>query len=199
MSNDTVARQLLRRARYRRIGVGFAVVLLFSILADRLRTFEGRGTDWDAYDGKRVAVVDVTDGDSIVVTSGDGTKTRLRMIGVDAPEMSDKSYWSDRATDYTRARLGNGRMVTLKLDGTQTRDRYGRLLAYVYVTDADNVNLALVRDGHAYADRRHAHSLRSRFEVAEAEARKKARGLWKDVTDDQQPQWRRVWLKSRKN
>ena len=80
--------------------------------------------------------------------------------------------------------------VTLRLDATQTRDKYRRLLAYVYVGDAENVNLALVRDGHAYAHRVFTHSLRRQFEQAEDEVRRKGTGLWADVTDEQMPAWR---------
>ena len=104
------------------------------------------------------------------------------------------SDWARDALEYTRAKVG-GRAVTLRLETTSTRDRYRRLLAYVYVGDADHLNLDLVRDGQGYADRRFPHSLRSQFEQAESEARRRGRGLWKDVTEAQMPPWRRNWLK----
>jgi endonuclease YncB( thermonuclease family) len=110
--------------------------------------------------------------------------------------MDPPSHWGDRATSYARGRLA-GKRVIVKLDGTESRDRYDRLLVYLYLTDTDNFNLDLVRDGQAYADRRHGHSMRSQFETADAEARKKGRGLWKDVRDDQQPEWRQRWLQRR--
>jgi endonuclease YncB( thermonuclease family) len=68
------------------------------------------------------------------------------------------------------------------------------LLAYVYLSDLDCLNLDMVRDGRAYADRRYRHTFRPQFELAEAEARKKQRGLWKDLTEEQIPPWRREWL-----
>ena len=101
--------------------------------------------------------------------------------GIDAPE-SDM-YWGDRATEYMRARALN-RPVTLRLESTQTRDRYKRLLAYVYLSDTDCLNLDVIRDGQAYADRRFRHTFRPQFEMAEAEARKKKRGLWKDLRNE---------------
>jgi endonuclease YncB( thermonuclease family) len=52
----------------------------------------------------------------------------------------------------------------------------------------------MVRSGHAYADRRIGHTLQSPFEQAEADARKKGRGLWRGVTEAQTPAWRRAWL-----
>ena len=84
--------------------------------------------------------------------------------------------------------------VTLRLEQTETRDRYKRLRAYVYVSDSENLHLDLVRSGQAYADRRFRHSMKGQFERAEREARKARRGLWKDVTESQMPTWRREWL-----
>ena len=61
--------------------------------------------------------------------------------------------------------------VTLRLEPTQTRDKYKRLLAYVHLADNETLNLALVRDGQAYADRRFRHTMRADFEQAENAAR----------------------------
>ncbi|HEV7299365.1 MAG TPA: thermonuclease family protein [Tepidisphaeraceae bacterium] len=189
---------LRRRGRYRKFGWGALILVFLSILLDRSGTFGYHGDDWSRFDKQSVQVVHVSDGDSIIITdAGSNKQTKVRLIGVDTPELEGDQYWAQQAHSYTRGRLAN-RSVTLKLDGTQTRDRYDRLLAYVYVTDSDNLNLALVRDGQAYADRRHDHSMRAQLESTEAEARKKGRGLWKDVRDDQQPQWRQDWLKRRR-
>jgi endonuclease YncB( thermonuclease family) len=197
---DSPIPNLLRRRRRSRAAItATLVILLLSILLDRLGAFGHPGDDWANFDRQAVRVSSVMDGDTIRITSPGGVdEEKVRLIGVDAPEVETRDYWADRATQYTTVRLA-GRDVTLRLDGTQTRDKYGRLLAYVYVTDADNLNLALVRDGQAYADRRFAHSLRSQFESAEAESRKKGQGLWKDVRDDRQPPWRQRWLAERRS
>jgi endonuclease YncB( thermonuclease family) len=188
---------LRHRSRNRMFGFGAIVLLLLSVLLDRFGTFGYQGDDWQRFDKQTVTVVHVADGDTLTIRDGGSGETKVRLIGVDTPELGDSAHWSTQAHAYTRGRLAD-RQVTVKLDGTQTRDRYGRLLAYLYVTDGDNFNLDLVRDGQAYAERRHGHLLRSQFESAEAEARKKGRGLWKDVRDDQQPQWRRDWLDRRR-
>jgi endonuclease YncB( thermonuclease family) len=62
------------------------------------------------------------------------------------------------------------------------------------VSDNENLNLSLVHDGQAYADRRFPHTLRPQFEQEENDARTKKRGLWNEVRDDQQPEWRQRWL-----
>jgi micrococcal nuclease len=127
-------------------------------------------------------------------------ETRVRLLGVDAPELQRDGqpapdHWADRAAAYTRARAA-GKFVTLQLDQPQTRDKYDRVLAYVYLSDTDCLNADLIRDGQAYADRRFKHTFKPQYELAENEARKKGRGLWKDVTVEQMPPWRQEWLKS---
>ena len=202
--HGTVSSQL-RRRRYAR-GFTFAGLLLLGLSAalDRAGVFRYAGDDWRAFDHKAVLVSHVADGDTIVVRpAAGGPETRVRLLGVDTPELHSQShagsdYWARQAMRYTQSRV-EGRTVTLELEPTRTRDKYRRLLAYVYLAPADNFNLDLVRDGAAYADRRFPHPLRSQFEQAEAEARNKARGLWAGVTESQMPQWRRDWLSGRRH
>jgi len=191
---------LRRRRRYRGFTYAGLVVLGISALLDRGGCFRYAGDDWRNFDHKTFLVTHVADGDTISVrpTAG-GPETRVRLIGVDAPELHSRDdpsrpdHWAKEARRYTESRAA-GKPVTLRLEQTETRDRYRRLLAYVYVSDSDNLNLDLVRDGQAYADRRFPHPMRGQFERAEGEARKAGRGLWKDVAEDQMPPWRRDWL-----
>ena len=166
-------------------------------LTGKQRVARGGG-DWSSFDKQRFLVTRVADGDTITVNSPAG-ETRVRLLGVDAPELirddhPARDHWADRAAAYTRARA-EGKYVTLQLDAPQTRDKYERLLAYVYLSDTDCLNLDLIRDGQAYADRRFKHSFKPQFEMVENEARKKSRGLWKDLTADQMPAWRQEWLR----
>jgi endonuclease YncB( thermonuclease family) len=175
------------------------LVLALSAVLDRRGCARSAGDDWAAYDHKSFVVTHVSDGDTIFVkpVSG-GPETKVRLIGVDTPELHPASaaggdYWAREAKRYT-ATHAHGRPVTLRLESTSTRDKYRRLLAYVYVADSENLNLDLVRDGQGYADRRFRHSMRPHFEQAEAEARRRGKGLWKDVTEEKMPPWRRQWL-----
>ena len=180
------------------------LLLVVSIALSQWRLLDKRqrarsGSDWTTFDKKPFLVTRVADGDTITVRSPAGD-TPVRLLGVDAPELnregqSHPDHWADRAAAYTRARA-EGKFVTLQLDAPQTRDKYDRLLAYVYLSDTDCLNMDLIRDGQAYADRRFKHSFKPQYEMAENEARKKGRGLWKDVTVEQMPPWRREWLKS---
>jgi micrococcal nuclease len=152
-------------------------------------------------DGQRVRVVRVVDGDTLIIETLDGTSERLRLKGIDAPELSSDDapapqHFATESANYLRQRV-EGRDVILQFDGTERRDRYGRLLGFVYVTENDCINLAMVRDGYAYADRRFDSFLRSKLGQAEGEARQKKRGLWATITPEQMPAWRQRWMKER--
>ena len=121
----------------------------------------------------------MTDGDTIRVIVG-GREEPVRLIGIDTPEVDwyggDPECFGERAGLYTRRRLA-GREVRLAFD-VDRRDRYDRLLAYVFVTD-EHFNLTLVRHGYAIAlevspNLRYA----SAFQRAEERAREEGLGLW---------------------
>lgn len=99
---------------------------------------------------KLYTVTRVVDGDTIVVDI-DGTAETVRLIGVDTPESvhpdADKNTEAGvAASDYTKAAL-EGKEVELELD-VQERDKYGRLLAYVYL-DGVMYNKTLLEEGVA--------------------------------------------------
>lgn len=86
----------------------------------------------------------VVDGDTIEVLIGSTTET-VRYIGVDTPERGQPGYQT--ATDANVALLGDGALWLAK--DRSERDRYGRLLRYVYNADGVRVNQALVAQGWA--------------------------------------------------
>lgn len=127
-------------------------------------------------------VEDVYDGDTLTVTLESGAVERVRLIGIDAPELrtnphgaADKVY-GPQAQEYLE-RLVAGATVNLVLD-VQERDRYGRILAYIYHGDSF-INLEMVRAGYAKIATyppNVAHA--DEFLAAEREARAEGRGLW---------------------
>ena len=97
-------------------------------------------------------VVRVVDGDTIVVSIG-GADERVRLIGIDTPESVDPrspvDCFGPEASAATKALLPEGTGVRLVRD-VEARDRYDRLLAYVYKVDDDTfVNLTLAEQGYA--------------------------------------------------
>lgn len=129
-----------------------------------------------------VAVVRVVDGDTIIVRLS-GKNERVRLIGIDTPESvkpnTPVECFALEASARTKALLPAGSVVKLVRD-VELRDRYGRLLAYVYRASDDLfVNLALATDGYASAytyppNVAHAGEL----VAAAGEARDAGRGLW---------------------
>ncbi len=117
------------------------------------------------------------DGDTVVLSSGE----RVRYIGIDTPELHHPRKpvqpYAREAMEANR-RLVEGKSVRLEFD-VQRRDRYGRLLAYVFLEDGTFVNAELMRQGYAqlltippdvkYTDL---------FVKLQREAREAKRGLW---------------------
>lgn len=143
------------------------------------------------YDYTNILVKRVIDGDTIQLENGE----RLRLIGIDTPEMheSDKLYRDSqrtrqdirtikelgrRAYQFTK-NLVEAKRVSLEFD-VEKRDKYGRLLAYVYLKDGTFLNAKIVEEGYAslmtvppnvkYADL---------FLKLYQQARQNRRGLWR--------------------
>jgi micrococcal nuclease len=136
-------------------------------------------------------VVRAVDGDTLKLDNGE----RVRLIGVDTPELHENSkLYRDAARtgqdakiilqmgqvayDFTR-KLVEGKEVRLEFD-VQARDKHGRLLAYVYLNDGTFLNEEIIKNGYAYPmaippNVKHASDFRALFE----QARAKGLGLWK--------------------
>jgi endonuclease YncB( thermonuclease family) len=172
--------------------VCLVVFVLVTALLDRAGAFGYRGDDWARYERKSVNVRQVLAGDQIIIIDEIGREDSVQLLGIDAADEGE--HWFERSLAYTEARIA-GKAVMLKLDTTQTRDDFGRLRAFVYLSANDNINLDLVRNGMAYADRRVMHMHRAEFEQLETAARQKGRGLWAEVREEQMPAWRQAWLR----
>ena len=130
-------------------------------------------------------VVHVSDGDTITVefgTGGLGERTeKVRILGADTPEVVDPrkpvQCYGPEASAYTKARLAPGTRVTLETDA-EVRDKYGRLLAYVYVGGARYDDELLRLGLRAAVDHPAQRSARPAMLGAELEARAARRGLW---------------------
>lgn len=133
---EAVPMLLTRTIRRRLLRV--AIVVIVAILILLLRFTEEIGPEKSAL--SRFLVARVIDGDTVELLGGD----RLRLTGIDAPEHGD--LFSDEATAFLR-RHAVGRTANITY-GNRRRDRYGRLLGYVYVNDFF-VNKALIDSGLA--------------------------------------------------
>jgi micrococcal nuclease len=128
------------------------------------------GEDWE----ESATVLEVVDGDTLRVRLDDGRVESVRLIGIDAPERGD-ALSAQAATAL--AQLVAGRRISMTRDVSE-RDRFDRLLRYVWVGDT-LVNAELVRRGLAEA-RRYPPDvmLASVLEQAQAEAVRDGVGMW---------------------
>lgn len=130
-------------------------------------------------------IVRIVDGDTLIIDYN-GVEERVRLIGVDTPESvhpdaTKNSEFGKIASDFSKKYL-DGKEVTLELD-VQERDKYGRILAYMYV-GGQMYNKILLQEGMAkvatyppnvrYVDD---------FKALEKTAREGNKGLWAYSSD----------------
>ena len=111
-----------------------------------------------------------------------GKKEKVRLIGVDTPEMNiktgDPQPYALESTLFTQEQA-EGKTVRLSADPLDDdRDKYGRLLRYATLPNGNLLNLELVRRGYGFALLAFPFEWRDRFAEAEIEARREGRGLW---------------------
>jgi micrococcal nuclease len=150
--------------------------------------FVGAGRD-------KATVLYVIDGDTLKITYL-GKKESIRLIGIDAPEISRnrKAYRDSRmsgkdirsitsqgrlAKNYVKSLVKKGSVVSIQFDA-EKRDKYRRLLGYVYLPDGRMLNDVIIRNGYASPltippNIKH----RKRFLQSYRYARKHCLGLWK--------------------
>lgn len=139
----------------------------------------------------------VFDGDTFEADVN-GKTEKIRMLGIDTPEKSESDKLdrevertqSDKKTIQTLGELAykytlnliGGKKITLTSEpGGDDRDRYGRLLRYVWLEDGTFVNKKIVEDGYANAYRRYNLTRQNELVEAEKLARENKKGLWGDV------------------
>ena len=122
----------------------------------------------------------VVDGDTIIVNI-DGKKERVRLIGVDTPETKHPNkpveYFGREASAFTKLMV-EGKKVRLEYDW-QKRDKYGRLLAYVYLEDGTFLNAEIIKQGYGFAYTRFPFKFLDEFRQYERETRNNNKGLWR--------------------
>ncbi|MEK7460432.1 MAG: thermonuclease family protein [Patescibacteria group bacterium] len=127
-------------------------------------------------------VVRVVDGDTIIVKMN-ALEERVRLIGVNTPESVDPrrtvQCFGKEASLFLKNTLSE-QSVRLELDATQgDRDKYGRLLRYVFLADGTLVNKILIESGYGYEYTYHLpYRYQTEFNQAQNEAERGAQGLW---------------------
>lgn len=130
-------------------------------------------------------VTEFYDGDTIAVDMS-GKAEKVRFIGVDTPETQDPrkpiQCFGQAAADFTKQLIGSN-AVRLEADPESTnRDRYDRLLRYVYLPDQTLVNAEIIRQGYGFAYTSFPFSKLEEFRILEKQAQDSKRGLWGSCT-----------------
>jgi micrococcal nuclease len=135
---------------------------------------------------QQAQVARVIDGDTLVLQGG----VRVRVLGIDAPEMEKEGRPADFLAHKAKAALRDltlGQTVRLEYD-RQRYDHYGRLLAYLFLPDNTFVNAELVRQGLALV---YFHSPNFKYRdvllAAQREALEAQRGIWQQLLTQDEP------------
>ncbi|MCU0372794.1 MAG: thermonuclease family protein [Ignavibacteria bacterium] len=141
-----------------------------------------------------LSVKRVVDGDTFEMSDGQ----KVRLLGIDTPEKYESNKLDrdtelgrqDKATvkklgrlasDYAKA-IVEGKNVRLERDPiNEDKDRYGRLLRYVYLEDGTCVNAKIISEGYAQVYDKFPISKLEEFRKLQREARENRRGLWGDT------------------
>ncbi len=171
----------------RLISIGIFLIILLGLNGCYL--LDETGPDDMTLD--RVKITKVIDGDTAYARFTDGSKEKVRFIGVDAPEINHPTLglekFGSEAEHYTRS-LIEGQTIWLEYDEGE-RDQYDRLLAYLWLEIPEELtdreirskmfNAQLLIDGYAIQVVFEPNvKYKSFFSRYEAEAREKGKGLW---------------------
>lgn len=126
-------------------------------------------------------ITSFSDGDTITVDMN-GKEEIVRFIGVDTPETHDPrkavQCFGKAASDFTRNLIGTN-AVRLEADPINTnRDRYNRLLRYVYLSDGTLVNAEIISQGYGFAYTSFPFTKSTEFSQYQREAMEANKGLW---------------------
>lgn len=153
--------------------------------AEEVRLDEERIAIGRSADETNATVVHVVDGDTLDANiDGLGT-VRIRMLGVDTPEVVDPrkpvQCFGKEASAFSKKTLSVGSRIRLLPDPeADERDTYGRLLRNVYLADGTDYNAYLVKQGyaHAYTYFPLTPSRKVQMIQLQREAKEAGRGLW---------------------
>jgi len=126
---------------------------------------------------RHVRVSRVHDGDTISIVLN-SRKEKVRLIGIDAPEIKQRPWGRKARKHLEKMLMASNRKVILEFD-VERRDKYGRLLCYIFTPDRKMLNIQMVKDGYAVLltippNIKYVDELR----MAENEARQHRRGIW---------------------
>ncbi|MFA5403962.1 MAG: thermonuclease family protein [Ignavibacteria bacterium] len=141
-----------------------------------------------------IIVKRVVDGDTFELSSGE----KVRLLGIDTPEKYEskklekdvEAKGQDKktikklgklASDYVKNFVEGKKVILEKEPNYEDKDRYGRLLRWVYLEDGTFVNGKIVKDGYAQVYEKFPVSKLDELRKYQKEAKDNNRGLWGPV------------------
>ena len=133
---------------------------------------------------EKVTLSKCSDGDTAHFMINNEEKT-VRFLAIDTPEITNNEPYSKEASEYTCNALKNAKEIYLEYDSNSDKeDKYGRVLAFVYVDDAllekSLIEQGLAKVYYIYGDYAHVDELRETERIA----KENKIGIWSDETPD---------------
>lgn len=122
----------------------------------------------------------VIDGDTLEVIIHEKTE-KIRILGINTPEKEGgfrtAECFGDHASDYAKEYLDNKKVLLLESKTGDKKDRYGRLLRYVFV-EGEDFGAHLIKEGYAESYKKFPHDRQSYYNTLESESQKQNKGMW---------------------
>lgn len=170
-----------RRRKTSAVTVIVAVISLFIYVGQEFGWFANAQIGIVENQPGQYKVVRFSDGDTIAVDMNGKTET-IRFIGVDTPETHDPrkpvQCYGPAASAFTKNIISDKRVRLAGDSLSSNRDRYDRLLRYVYLPDGTLLNEKLIRDGYGFYYPHFPFTKSKDFEAAQKAAQAENKGLW---------------------
>ncbi len=178
-----MSRALFTRRARNKLGILIVLAVASGLVA------LGQQLGWRATAAKTIAkaqpgtyaIDHFIDGDTIAVRMN-GVIEKVRFIGVDTPETHKPNVpvqcYGENASAFTKQEIGTNH-VRLEADPESTdRDRYNRLLRYIYLSDGTNLDEALIQNGYGFYYPYFPFTKSAQFSADEQQAQAGHKGLW---------------------
>lgn len=170
----------------------FFIIALVTIFQDKFvdrkisKRQQGNQESSRAVNGEYVSVLRVHDGDTVSIIIGN-TEEKVRLIGVDAPELGQEPWGKRAKRKLQEIMRKTDKTVRIEFD-VEERDKYGRLLAYLWTKDGRLINEEMIRSGYAFVytvppNVRYV----DRFRRAQEIASKRRVGIWGEKGLEERP------------
>lgn len=175
-------------SRRNQLGLASLTLALLIIIAQHFGWLNKAGENLQQNQPGLYSVTHFVDGDTITVNMN-GKAEKVRFIGVDTPETHKPNTpvqcYGPAAAAFTKNYIGNHK-VQLESDTLSTnRDRYNRLLRYVYLPNGSLVNEELIKGGFGFYYPYFPFTKSDKFATDQAAAKASNKGVWGNCTPTQ--------------